>query len=128
MNINDMVGKTFKTIVQSSSDELIFITDDGWAFKFFHSQSCCENVYIEDVCGDLEDLVNSPMLQADEESNSGEGERPYEYCDSWTWTFYKFATIKGSVTLRWLGTSNGYYSESVDLLITDPAGKSERVW
>jgi hypothetical protein len=39
-----------------------------------------------------------------------EGERKSEYDDSSTW-LYKFATVKGYVTIRWYGTSNGYQNQ-----------------
>ncbi len=113
-NYSDLVGKTLKE-VNVLNDEIYFITEDDETYKMYHSQNCCESVYVEDVCGDVNDLIGSPLLQA-EEVSSLEGfeagplsEREYSY----TWTFYKFATIKGSVTIRWYGTSNGYYSESV---------------
>ena len=89
----------------------------------FRSQDCCERVYLEDVAGDWDDLIDTPIFLAEAVSNHAnpranltpDDDAYYEAADSETWTFYKFSTIKGSVTLRWYGTSNGYYSESVSI-------------
>ena len=107
-----MVGKTFVKVHQVDGD-LVFETGDGEVFVFTHFQDCCEFVYIEDIAGSLDDLVGTPLLQAEEVE--GETLDPVDNDESFTWTFYKFATIKGSVTVRWYGSSNGYYSESVHM-------------
>jgi hypothetical protein len=130
--VEDLLGKTV-TEIHNKGDELLFTTFDGEDYKMYHSQDCCESVSIEDVCGDLEDLKNSPILLAEEVVSSdptpevaaaraaeeaqckAEG-RHYWGNESETWTFYKLSTIKGSVTIRWYGTSNGYYSERVDFV------------
>ncbi len=110
---SNMLGKVMDD-VSSSGDEMIFKSNDGKIFKFLHYQDCCESVTIEDICGDLKDLVGSPILVAEEVSSPEDFVEPSEDSyESSTWTFYKFATVKGNVTVRWLGTSNGYYCESV---------------
>lgn len=115
---SDLLGKTIVEVESDSDDSILFRTDNGEVYRQYHHQDCCESVYVEDVCGDFEDLIGSPILLAEEVESS---ENPpdvkpetIEYQDSFTWTFYKLATIKGSVTIRWYGSSNGYYSESVD--------------
>ena len=81
-----------------------------------HLNDCCESVAIEDFEGDPEDLVGQLLLEAEEVVN-GTGKRHRgkepDYADSTTWTFYKFRTTKGDLWVRWLGESNGYYSERV---------------
>lgn len=123
-NFSDLMGKTLTTIV-NENDELIFTTNDGEIFKAYHDQDCCESVRIEDIEGDLNDLIGTPILQAEEVTNSDEP-KPNEYAESFTWTFYKLATINGYVTIRWLGESNGYYSESVSFCKADQNGKFSR--
>lgn len=111
-----MVGKTFASVERRGDDEIIFTTDTGDVYKMFHSQDCCESVTIEDIVGDLSDLVGSPVLHAEVATNKDNPKTE-------TWGdgthAYKLATIAGHVDIRWYGSSNGYYSEEVDFVKVD---------
>lgn len=121
--IESLLGKTIaKVIVNREQDKLHFFMSDDSVYMMCHEQDCCENVEIEDINGDLNDLIGVPLLQAEMVTNSDNPKPDPDY--SFTWTFYKFATIKGYVTLRWYGTSNGYYSESVEIFQTRLANMS----
>ena len=116
-NFSELLGKTIVKIenLEVGMDEAIFATSDGSIYKMFHDQECCEHVEIEDIDGDVDDLIDSVILQAEEVSSEENPEGvTIEDQESFTWTFYKLATIKGYVTIRWYGESNGYYSESVE--------------
>lgn len=118
MNINILVGKTLKkTEVNEWNNEIYFYEQSGDKYKMFHCQDCCEDVSIEDICGNLEDLIGTPILMAEEFTNHDTPKN--EYDESFTWTFYKIATAKGYVTIRWYGESNGYYSEEVNFELVE---------
>lgn len=115
VQFSDLIGKTITQIDRSAQqygDILVFHTACGKKYRMLHYQDCCESVEIEDICGDLTDIMDSEILEAEEVCNTDETGQ-YE---SATWTFYKIGTVKGRVTLRWLGVSNGYYSESVSFV------------
>lgn len=115
-----ILGQTIVNI-DRQPHRLEFEMENGDVWAMFHVQDCCESVTLEDICGDLNDLIGTPLLVAYEETSRTEP--PVNNCglDSWepesyTWTFYRLATVRGSVTLRWYGESNGYYSESADFI------------
>lgn len=110
-DISMLIGRTISTIHEDGS-KIEIECDDGERFRFIHDQDCCESVYIESIEGDLQSLVGNQILVAEERSCDWKALSDYD--DSYTWTFYVMATIKGHVDIRWYGTSNGYYSESVD--------------
>lgn len=109
----DLLGKTILNIERNEDDwqDTIYFTTENGVYVMTHDQCCCESVDVEDINGDLNDLIGEPIRMADESTNEGEA----EYSNTHTWTFYKLATAKGYVTIRWYGESNGWYSESVDM-------------
>lgn len=115
-----LLGKVITKIEGAieNSKEIKFTMDNGDQYLFYHYQDCCELVSVEDIEGDFTDLLNSPITMA-EESTSNENPEGFVkryQDDSFTWTFYRLATVKGYVTIRWYGESNGYYSEDVSFI------------
>jgi hypothetical protein len=93
----------------------LFIRTDKKFFCMRHSQDCCEEVHLIDGFDDLRGLVGSTIISLTKVTNKTDPIPENVYAnDSHLWTFYKIATLKGFATLRWFGSSNGYYSEEVD--------------
>ena len=123
-DIGILNGKTLSSVEVNRNgddgDEILFFCTDGDAYKMYHDQECCEDVRIEDICGDINELVGSPIVLSEEiSSHDEEGKAKDEWDDSYTWTFYKIANNNTYITIRWYGSSNGYYSESVEFIKVD---------
>lgn len=121
--IEQLEGKTLTRVERVGDEELWFYTTDNKVVKMYHIQECCESVYIEDIAGDLNDLQGNPVLRAEvrtENDNADYGVLMY--------TFYEISTIKGSVTIRWCGSSNGYYGIEVDIAEFDVDEEGDLVY
>lgn len=110
-DFSELKGRVITRVngLKEGSEEVVFECSDGSKWRMHHYQDCCESVCVEDVNGDVSDLTGEAVLEASERSEYGV-ESNYE---SSTWTFYHISTIRGTVVIRWIGVSNGYYSESV---------------
>ena len=115
--IEEMIGVTMASVTNIDDECLMFEDTDGVRYSFFHTQDCCESVYIEDICGDLDDLVGSPLVEAEVVVSECGCDEDHESDQVREWTFYKFGTAKGFVTVRWMGSSNGFYSTGVSFHI-----------
>lgn len=115
--MGSLIGEVFVSY-QLTRKSLALVTRRGEVVRMVHHQDCCECVAIDDICGDLNDLIGVPVLSASERvSRDSYNEGTEDGAESFKWTFYDFGTSKGYVTIRWFGESNGYYSESVDIEI-----------
>lgn len=126
VDISVLNGQTISEVrgLVKGSDEVFIETLEGNSYQMYHRQGCYETVSIEDIDGDDSDLIGGVVLSAEEIT----GETPSDYDwggyvpESYTWTFYKINTSKGGVFIRWLGSSNGYYSESIDFIDLNKRG------
>ena len=111
-NIKDMIGKKITGIYYD--EENFQIRTDDCVYAFYHEQDCFEDVWLTQVDGISDKIIGSHIVMAEEVVD----EKDTEYGHV-TWTFYKIGTTKGMIDFRFQGESNGYYSESVDLIKID---------
>ena len=118
-NLTQLIGQTAVRVTRNEDslafsrreeENIRFELANGKTYELVPETECCENVVIDDVCGDLSWLVGSPILFAEETCN----EKQSNYGEE-TWTFYRIGTVHGTVVIRFFGESNGYYSTSVSL-------------
>jgi len=118
---DELVGRTI--ISAHNNDDVLTLTlEDGTVCELYHERDFCANVAINNINGDFADLVGKPLTVAKEEDVTDELGAPYEYAESYTWTRYTLATADHSVSITWLGESNGYHSEDVYFRVV-PASK-----
>ena len=108
-DIQDMVGK--KIIGIYYDEENFQIRTDDCVYAFYHEYDCCESVWLTQVDGISDKIIGSRIVIAEVVTD----EKDTEYGHI-TWSFYKIGTNKGMIDFRFQGESNGYYSETVDLI------------
>ena len=65
-----------------------FHVEDGRTFCLDHNQDCYEQVYVEDVIGDVSDLIGNPFWKQKKSIIFRKPDIDIS-ADSYTWTFYK---------------------------------------
>lgn len=106
-----LIGQTIVAVkAEVGQDEVEIQLESGAKIRLYHRQDCCESVAINDICGNPSDLVGEQLYELRKQVG---GYDDVDHRGSCTWTFYMIRTLQSTVTIRWLGESNGYYSEEV---------------
>ncbi len=115
LDIAELVGETLTHIdVDDDSRSVLLTTASGRQLLIDHQQDCCEEVRLMDMDGNWVDLIGKPILWATEDvDHNGDPEPEIPAC--WTWTHLTFKVDDATVVSKWLGESNGYYSEEIRL-------------
>ena len=112
-NLDDLKGETLTHIdLNEKKDEILLTTESGRQFRVYHEQDCCEHVRIVGVLGRWNELLNRKVEEVGiDEIEFGSD---YDYDGTGTETTLTFRVDGKTLINRWIGESNGYYSEKVD--------------
>lgn len=109
--------------LEEDSYEAVIKFENGATLTQLHHQDCCESVQIEQVDGNYKRHIGAIFFGLEEKvADLNDPDFPYDKdrsYDSATATFYTLTTSKGYLDWRWVGESNGYYSESVSMDICE---------
>lgn len=114
VELNSLVGEVLTYIDTDGKGEIMLTTESGRKIRIYHEQDCCESVRIEDTEGNWHNLIGKVIVEVNYDIDPSGAPMP-EYPDSWTRTNLTFKVNDATVISKWIGESNGYYSESVDI-------------
>lgn len=118
--MNDLLGETPIEVKRDEYDDnesVYFKMESGREFMLVHRQSCCESVHIESIDADTNLLLDFPIVTAYESYQSmDESNHADRFYESGTWSFYHIGNRLNTLVIRFVGFSNGYYSETAQLM------------
>ena len=77
VELTEFIGKTLKSVNVINDEDnikIIFEFDTGQKYKMYHEQFCCEDVYIEDITGNMQNLIDRELIMAEQVQECGENE------------------------------------------------------
>jgi hypothetical protein len=107
-----LVGKVITSILIEKYEYTISC-NDGTNYRAYHMQDCCERVEIVSIHGDISNILGQKITLAECIIDRENRPKNVNVDDSFTITTHIIGTQQGQLVINWLGTSNGYYSESV---------------
>jgi hypothetical protein len=114
-NLKKAIGHRLTAVEKhEGADTMLVLRFDNGEAVFSHFSECCEEVALIDGYEDVASCLEQVLRSAEESTKDD----PDTYGEK-LWTFYNLRFDDASVSLRFMGESNGYYSVDVDVEWTD---------
>ncbi len=117
-DIKKLEGEVITHIdIDPENDIITITTKSKRSFSLHHNQCCCEYVRIVGYDGEIRSIYGKPVVVAEHSEEA--------VSDCQTNITITLKTDRDTLIFRWIGESNGYYSESVDISEIAPVAKGK---